>query len=264
VPTLPEPHEQRQVAASFGGDADRYDRARPRYPAPLIDRIVATAPGPDVLDVGVGTGIVARQLRDAGCTVLGVDVDARMARVASGRYGIDAEVARFEQWDAAGRSFDAVVAGQAWHWVDPAAGAAKAGEALRPGGLIALFWNAFTPTAELAEALAGAHREALPDLPGIPGTAQTSGDAYGQITATAADGLRGTGAFTDPEHWRYEWDHDYTRDEWLDVVPTTGLYTRLPPEQLQRLLDRTGAAIDALGGAFTLHYTTVATVARKL
>src|SRR3954454_15699244 len=123
------------MAASFGVDADRYDRARPRYPAPLIDRIVTTAPGRDVLDVGVGTGIAARQLRDAGCTVLGVDVDARMAEVSRSRYGIEAEVAEFEQWDPAGRSFDAVVAGQTWHWVDPAAGAAKAAQVLRPGGL---------------------------------------------------------------------------------------------------------------------------------
>jgi SAM-dependent methyltransferase len=263
VPTLPEPHQLRQVAASFGGDADRYDRARPRYPAALIDRIVATAPGREVLDVGVGTGIAARQLRDAGCKVLGVDVDPRMAEVASGRYGIDTEVARFEEWDPAGRSFDAVVAGQTWHWVDPAAGATKAAEVLRPRGRIALFWNAFQPTPELAEALARAHREALADTPGIPWTAQSSGDAYGQITAKAAEGLRGTGAFSDPEDWRYEWDHDYTRDQWLDLVPTTGLYTRLPPEPLQRLLDRTGAAIDALGGGFRLHYTTVATVASR-
>ncbi|MEV6488603.1 class I SAM-dependent methyltransferase [Actinoplanes sp. NPDC051633] len=265
MPTLLEPHEQRQMAESFGVDADRYDRARPRYPAALIDRIVATAPGREVLDVGVGTGIAARQLRDAGCRVLGVDVDARMAEVAR-RHGIEAEVARFEEWAGDGRSFDAVVAGQTWHWIDPAAGARRAAAVLRPGGVIAVFWNAFQPTTELAEALTGAHQEALPDLPDLPVNpwAAAAGDPYGQITARAADGLRGTDAFTGPQEWRFEWDHDYTRDEWLDVVPTTGLYTRLPAEPLQRLLDRTGAAIDALGGRFTLHYTTVAIVAKRI
>jgi hypothetical protein len=32
--------------------------------------------------------------------------------------GLEVEVAAFETWDPAGRVFDAVIAGQAWHWVD--------------------------------------------------------------------------------------------------------------------------------------------------
>src|SRR3954471_7627 len=72
---VPEVHQQRETAESFGADAARYDRARPSYPAAMVARIVAAAPGPDVLDVGCGTGIAARLFRDAGCRVLGVDVD---------------------------------------------------------------------------------------------------------------------------------------------------------------------------------------------
>lgn len=37
--------------------------------------------------------------------------------------GLPVEVAAFEAWDPAGRAFDAVIAAQSWHWVDPAAGA---------------------------------------------------------------------------------------------------------------------------------------------
>ena len=54
-------------------------------------------------------------------------------------------MAAFEAWDPAGRAFDAVIAGHAWHWVDPVAGAAKAVPALRLGGQLAVFWNAFQP-----------------------------------------------------------------------------------------------------------------------
>ena len=38
-------HLQRQVAEGFGADAGRYDRARPTYPADLVDRIIAASPG---------------------------------------------------------------------------------------------------------------------------------------------------------------------------------------------------------------------------
>src|SRR5581483_7507962 len=123
MPTLPPqptppPHEARKIAESFGTDPDRYDRTRPSYPQALADAILAASPGLDVLDVGIGTGLSARQFRAAGCSVLGVDADPRMAQFARAR-GFDVEVARFEQWDPAGRSFDLVIAGQTWHWVDP-------------------------------------------------------------------------------------------------------------------------------------------------
>jgi SAM-dependent methyltransferase len=139
---VPEPHRDRRVAESFGGDAERYDRARPAYPDALVERIVAASPGRSVLDVGCGTGIEARQFQAAGCTVLGVEPDARMAEFARGT-GVEVEVATLEAWDPAGRRLDAVVAGTAWHWVDPVAGAAKAAEVLRPGGLIAPFHHVF-------------------------------------------------------------------------------------------------------------------------
>ena len=89
------PHDQRQAAESFGSDPERYDRARPRYPDVLIERIVAAAPGRLVLDVGVGTGIVARQFHAAGCEVLGVDPDARLAEFAR-HSGVEVEVSTFE------------------------------------------------------------------------------------------------------------------------------------------------------------------------
>ena len=124
-------HLQRQVAEGFGTDAGRYDRARPTYPADLVDRIIAASPGRDVLDVGCGTGISARLFQAAGCRVLGVDPDPRMAELAR-QGGTETEVATFEDWDPAGRTFNAVIAAQAWHWVDPVAGAAKAAAVLRP------------------------------------------------------------------------------------------------------------------------------------
>jgi SAM-dependent methyltransferase len=68
-------------AATDGADPERYDRTRPPYPDALVERIVAASPGPEVLDVGCGTGIEARQFQTAGCAVLGVEPDGRMAGV---------------------------------------------------------------------------------------------------------------------------------------------------------------------------------------
>ena len=248
---LPEPepreaHQARQIAESFGSDAERYDRTRPRYPDALVERIVAASPGPDVLDVGCGTGIAARQFQAAGCRVLGVDPDARMADFAR-RTGVEVEVATFEEWDRAGRDFDAVIAGQAWHWVDPVAGAAKAAQALRPGGRLAVFWNAFQPPPDLSEAFAAVYRRVLPDVP-FNLWARPVLDAYPTMCTKAADGIRQAGAFGDPEQWRFDWECPYTRDEWLEQMPTFGGHGQIPPATLEELLAGIGAAIDAVGG----------------
>jgi SAM-dependent methyltransferase len=270
MPTIPpeqtppaerEAHQAREIAESFGADAERYDRARPSYPGALVDRIVAISPGPDVVDVGCGTGIAARQFQAAGCKVLGVDVDARMAERARER-GLEVEVAKFENWDPAGRAFDAVVSGQAWHWVDPAAGAAKAAQALRPGGRLAVFWNAFHLQADLAEAFAAVYRRVMPDAPMFhrppPGA-----EVYRTGCAKAADGMRATGKFGDTEDWQFDWDRPYTRDEWLDQLPTFGFHNQLPQATLQEVLAGIGAAIDVVGGGFTMHYATVAVTAAR-
>ncbi|GAA2985578.1 class I SAM-dependent methyltransferase [Streptosporangium longisporum] len=249
-------HRNRQVAESFGADPGRYDRTRPRYPDALVERIAAAAPGRDVLDVGIGTGIAARQFLAAGCTVLGVEADARMAGWARER-GLGVEVAPFETWDDAGRTFDAVVAAQTWHWVDPVAGAVKAARVLRPGGRLALFWNVNQPPPEIAEAFLEAYRRVLPDLP-IYDRVMPALEAYGVMFDKAADGIRQAGAFGEPEQWRFDWERSYTRDEWLDQVPTFGGHSRLPQDKLREILDLIGAAIDAAGGAFTARYATVA------
>ncbi|MEO3812232.1 class I SAM-dependent methyltransferase [Sphaerisporangium sp. B11E5] len=267
MPTLPgtppqEPHQAREVAESFGLDAERYDRARPSYPGALVDRIVAAAPGPDVLDVGCGTGIAARQFQAAGCRVLGVDPDARMAGLAR-RGGIETEVATFEAWDPAGRTFDAVVAAQAWHWVDPVAGAEQAARVLRPGGPLAVFWNAPEPPPDLNEAFGAVYRRVLPDLPMIQG-ANPGPDGYSALCAKAAGGVRQAGAFGEPQEWRFTWERPYTRDEWLDLIPTTGLHTRLPKDTLREVLAGVGAAVDAAGGGFTMRYTTLALTATRI
>jgi len=257
-PSDPEPHLLRHVAESFGVDAERYDRARPRYPDALIRRVVAASPGPEFLDVGCGTGIGARQYRAAGVTVLGVDPDARMAEFARGT-GVEVEIGNFESWDARGRTFDAVVAGQAWHWVDPEMGAEKAAGVLRPHGLLALYWHVFDPPEPVAEAFDEVMQRVAPDAP-----LQNPGlELQQRNVKRAIEGIRAAGGFAEPEQWRFEWQREYTRDEWLDHLPTTGTLTRLAPDQLATVLDAVGSAIDALGGGFTMQYVTLATAATR-
>jgi SAM-dependent methyltransferase len=260
------------VATSFGSDAQRYDRARPSYPRAMVDRIMAESPGPRpgsgagagagprVLDVGCGTGIVARLFQAAGAEVQGVDPDERMAEQARAG-GLAVEVARIEEWDAAGATFHMVVAGQSWHWIDPVMGAGTAGRALEPGGRLAVFWNSFRPPDGLGEAMAAVAARVLPDSPLRNGTPGPEG--YARLAGRALDGMRAAGGFQDLDTWFFDWERAYTRDQWLDVVPTFGGNSQLPAAQRDELLAGIGTVIDDFGGGFTMGYTTVVGTAVK-
>jgi SAM-dependent methyltransferase len=252
-------HQQRGAAESFGADAELYDRARPSYPPELIHRIVENGTGPRVLDVGCGTGIAARQLIAEDQDVLGLDVDPRMAEQAR-HHGLEVEVSKFEDWDPRGRTFDTVVAAQAWHWVDPLAGAALAAKILRPRGRIALIWNVFEPDPATRTAFATVYASVLPGFPNVWAGDRPILDTYDLMFATAENGLEKSGDFTPAERWRVDWDRVYTRQDWLDQLPTFGGMSRLPKDRLDELLSRTAAAI---GDSFVMHYTTVAVTATK-
>jgi SAM-dependent methyltransferase len=256
-----ESHQARELAESFGTDAERYDRTRPSYPAAMIDRVVTAAPGPALVDVGCGTGIAARQFRAAGCEVLGVEIDERMAELAR-RDGFPVEVSSFESWEPAGRVFDVVAAGQTWHWVDPAAGAVKAAEALRPGGVLALFWNVAIAPAGLSAAFGDVYRRVVPGFPVFDAAKQSGG--YSVFTDNATAGLRAANAFGEAEESTFAWERFYTKEEWLDAVPTSGGHSRFPRETLTELLAGLGAAVDAEGGGFTMNYTTLLLTAVRM
>jgi SAM-dependent methyltransferase len=193
--------------------------------------------------------------------VLGVEPDARLADLAR-QSGVGVEVATFEAWDPAGREFDAIVAGQAWDWIDAVSGAAKAAKVLRPGGRLAAFLNAGQPPPELAVASAAVYRRVVPDSPFDLGAMPVL-DGYSVLFSRAADGMREVGGFGDPERWRFDWERSYTREEWLEQLPTRGALTRIPPDKLAEVLESVGTAIDAMGGGFTMRYATVVVTAAR-
>jgi SAM-dependent methyltransferase len=249
-------HEDRTRALSFGGVAALYDEARPSYPSALIDDLMALAPR-HILDVGCGTGKAARLFVERGGDLLGIEPDPSMAAVARS-HGITVEGSTFEEWDARGRMYDLIVSGQAWHWVDPVLGVAKAGSLLHPGGHLGVFWNRGRPDEEATRALEAVYLRIAPELANSNVALNLSEDP-----ADRYEEFQDRGVFTDVEARTYPWDTVYDRVGWIDLVATHSDHVRLPDDRRRALLEALGDAVDALGGSMVYHYSTLLVLATR-
>lgn len=125
----------------FGEAAQAYSEGRPSYPAAAVNWMLGDVPL-TVLDLGAGTGKLTVPVVAQGHQVVAVDPDASMLASLNERLpDIDARVGTAEQIPLPDAGVDAVVLGQAWHWVDVPAASREVARVMRPGGVLGLVWN---------------------------------------------------------------------------------------------------------------------------
>lgn len=145
--------DQPDRARSFGAVARAYAEHRPGYPdaavrwalAPLGEP--ASRAGLRVLDLAAGTGKLTECLLGVAdderiAEVIAVEPDpAMLAELTARLPGVRALAGTAEAIPLPDGSVDAVLIGQALHWMDPRQAAAQFVRVLRPGGVVAALWN---------------------------------------------------------------------------------------------------------------------------
>lgn len=161
--------DREQMSTSFGRAAATYEAGRPEYPAEAVEWMlepVASRTPFRVADVGAGTGKLTRAVLAAGADIVAVDPDpAMLEQLRAGLSEVRTVEGTAERMPLPDASVDAVVLGQAWHWVDPDAGSTEIGRVLRPGGVLGLVWNIRDErepwVARLTEIMHGSNAEQL-------------------------------------------------------------------------------------------------------
>jgi ubiquinone/menaquinone biosynthesis C-methylase UbiE len=128
----------------FDSVAPLYEASRLGYPSGIVEFAVATAEvgaHSEVLEVGCGTGQLTESLACYGFRLTAIDIGSSMVAAARRRLdgsALSFQVSSFEDFAAADASFDLIVSGNAFHWVDPEVRFRKPARLLRPGGWLAL------------------------------------------------------------------------------------------------------------------------------
>ncbi len=216
----------------FGKTASDYGRHRAGFPDELFDRLggfgIGLA-GQRVLDVGTGTGTLARGFARRGCQVTGLDPSTALMAEAQ-RLDEEAGVAvtylvgKAEQTGLSAASFDGVSAGQCWHWFDRAAAARELHRVLIPGGWLVIAYFNWLPLAgnvvEATEALIKTHN---PNW--------QMGGGTGILPLWPRD--VGEAGFTNIETFSFDVMAPYTHEAWSGSVRArAGVAASLPPEQV--------------------------------
>lgn len=133
-----------EAARGFEKAADAYERGRPEYPAAAVEALVRAlrlAPGALLLDVGAGTGKLARLAASRGARVIALEPARAMIDKLAGAAGVAPVRAVAEALPLRGGSAGAAAAASAFHWFDGPRALRELHRVLRPGGRLALLWN---------------------------------------------------------------------------------------------------------------------------
>ena len=138
--------DREEMSLSFGSEARTYEAGRPGYPieavAWLLEPVHHEGRALRVADAGAGTGKLTRVAVELGGEVVAIDPDpAMLAELRAQVHGVPTFVGSAERMPLPDASVDALLFGQAWHWVDAPVASLEAGRALRSGGVLGLIWN---------------------------------------------------------------------------------------------------------------------------
>lgn len=254
------------LRTTFDTVARLYDEVRPGYPEVIIDAIIECSQlssGGRILEIGCGTGQITRPFAQRGYAILALELGPALAALAAENLTPypQARVVNiaFENWPVEQEAFDLFLSAQAFHWIEPVSGLARAAEALTLRGATALVWHLdrsehtdfYRATRPLYERF-------------LPSDAQRNHvDPLEEQAMRYHDALGQSPLFTGLTTVRHHWQRQYTGPQFLKLLQTFSNHQALPEPAKTEFFQGMEAELARFGSRVTGHYETLLLVAHK-
>lgn len=242
----------------FDESAVDYDCFRPSYPEEVVRQISVGSeltPRSKLLEIGSGTGKATMLFAKQGLRIDCVEPGEHLARIAEANCAnwprVRVYITDFENFPFQPKSYDLVVAAQAFHWITPSMRMKLASSALKDGGHLALIYN-YSPKPS---------DETLLNLSKL-----ISRESMGRLDDSwdyATDILRWEDEIGRNERFEnlsvshFPWQRTVTAEQYVGVFRTYSDFLSLPGGTRQRLATAMTKFIKRNGGSVHLSYDCV-------
>ncbi|MFN0058662.1 MAG: class I SAM-dependent methyltransferase [Planctomycetota bacterium] len=234
----------REPPFDWGRTSSDYATHRPGPPASFYQMLAALGigtAGQAIVDLGTGTGLLAREFARRRCKVVGIDVSPQQIAAAKSLVSqaddIEFRVAPAEATDLLSASFDAVTANQCWHYFDAPRVSAEVRRLLKREGVLVVSGFNWLPR---LDGVAGAMEKLVLRFNPAWSGADWDG-AVDPFPAWARSDFHLKGFFV------YDEPIPFTRDSWRGRIRACrGTGATLPPDEIARFDAEHAALLESL------------------
>lgn len=249
---------------TFNEIPELYEAYRPTYPPAMIEDILRISGIPsegEILEIGCGTGQATVSFAKRGYSMTCLDIGDKTIDFIREKMKDFPKLqfinGDFETWDFNNATYDLIISGSAFHWIDPVVGYPKVASLLKEKGYFAFFWNMhYSPETLLYQDIQSVYQRVAPEMSRNRPTGSCE-----ERTTKRHQQIDESKCYKPVHVLEYPWEQEYSADDYVKLLDTFSDHRIMDPTTKEILFRDIIEVIEDHGGFITRPYRTTCYIA---